>query len=151
MNNQKNTTVLHSFYIVWITQSLSQQGRVCACRNTLQFFTIPIGLLFGGFMIDEVCDPLMRSVWAENSILKILFGNGKGSGAAGVFCSAAGSANILIQIENESSGLRKHCQNHSEQRIQRLPALMSGSRFLLKKGFPCFSAELFPQESPLCI
>ena len=30
------------------------------------------------------------------SILKILFGNGKGSGAAGVFYSAAGSANILI-------------------------------------------------------
>ena len=31
------------------------QGRVYACRNTLQFFTIPIGLTLGGFMVDEIC------------------------------------------------------------------------------------------------
>ena len=30
------------------------QGRVYACRNTLQFFTIPIGLFIGGFMVDNV-------------------------------------------------------------------------------------------------
>ena len=55
------------------------QGRVYACRNTLQFFTIPIGLLFGGFMVDEVCEPLMENA---GSFLRFLFGTGKGSGAA---------------------------------------------------------------------
>ena len=35
------------------------QGRVYACRNTLQFFTIPIGLFLGGFMVDDVCEPFM--------------------------------------------------------------------------------------------
>ena len=57
------------------------QGRVYACRNTLQFFTIPIGLFVGGFMVDNVCDPFMR-VYGNLSVLKTLFGSGKGSGAA---------------------------------------------------------------------
>jgi len=55
------------------------QGRVYACRNTFQFFTIPIGLAFGGFMVDNLCEPLMLR---ENKVLKLLFGSGKGSGAA---------------------------------------------------------------------
>ncbi|MCR5251807.1 MAG: MFS transporter [Lachnospiraceae bacterium] len=55
-------------------------GRVYACRNTLQFFTIPIGLAFGGFMVDELCEPFMRSSSGEK--LQFLFGSGKGSGAA---------------------------------------------------------------------
>lgn len=57
------------------------QGRVYACRNTLQFFTIPIGLFLGGFMVDNVCEPLMVA-YGDLSILKTLFGTGKGSGAA---------------------------------------------------------------------
>lgn len=57
------------------------QGRVYACRNTLQFFTIPIGLFLGGFMVDNVCEPLMFAL-GDSSILKTLFGTGKGSGAA---------------------------------------------------------------------
>ena len=57
------------------------QGRVYACRNTLQFFTIPIGLALGGFMVDYVCEPLMSSV-RNGQLLNILFGSGKGSGAA---------------------------------------------------------------------
>lgn len=55
------------------------QGRVYACRNTLQFFTIPIGLVFGGFMVDEVCEPIMSNA---GSIMNFFFGTGKGSGAA---------------------------------------------------------------------
>lgn len=57
------------------------QGRVYACRNTFQFFTIPIGLFLGGYMVDNVCEPFM-SVYGEMAILKTLFGVGKGSGAA---------------------------------------------------------------------
>ena len=57
------------------------QGRVYACRNTLQFFTIPIGLALGGFLVDRVCEPLMAAN-AGNGLLTALFGSGKGSGAA---------------------------------------------------------------------
>ena len=57
------------------------QGRVYACRNTLQFFTIPIGLFFGGFMVDTVCEPFMAAN-TDNGFLTALFGSGKGSGAA---------------------------------------------------------------------
>ena len=61
------------------TIPVEMQGRVYACRNTLQFFTIPIGFFLGGFLVDEVCEPIMaRSIpWLTG-----LFGSGKGSGAA---------------------------------------------------------------------
>ena len=57
------------------------QGRVYACRNTFQFFTIPIGLFLGGFMVDEVCEPFMVT-YGNLFILEKFFGEGKGSGAA---------------------------------------------------------------------
>ena len=57
------------------------QGRVYACRNTLQFFTIPIGLFMGGIMVDQICEPFIAN-HTDVIILSILFGSGKGSGAA---------------------------------------------------------------------
>lgn len=67
--------------IVRTTIPVEMQGRVYSCRNTLQFFTIPIGLAVGGFMVDKVCEPLMASARAD-SALPLLFGIGKGSGAS---------------------------------------------------------------------
>ena len=63
------------------TIPLELQGRVYACRNTLQFFTIPVGLALGGFMVDYVCEPFMASGQSVQW-LSMLFGSGKGSGAA---------------------------------------------------------------------
>ena len=57
------------------------QGRVYACRNTFQFFTIPIGLFLGGLAVDKLFEPLMRE-HAGSYLLTALFGSGKGSGAA---------------------------------------------------------------------
>ena len=57
------------------------QGRVYACRNTLQFFTIPIGLALGGFFVDEICEPFMAAQ-TSGALPVLLFGSGKGSGAA---------------------------------------------------------------------
>ena len=57
------------------------QGRVYSCRNTLQFFTIPIGFFLGGFLVDRFCEPLMADA-AAGGFLTAIFGNGKGSGAA---------------------------------------------------------------------
>ena len=67
--------------ILRTTIPVELQGRVYACRNTLQYFTIPIGLFWGGIMVDKVCEPLMKE-YGDLSILKTLFGTGKSSGAA---------------------------------------------------------------------
>lgn len=61
------------------TIPVEMQGRVYSCRNTLQFFTIPIGLYAGGFMVDKVCEPFMGSEKAKG-LPEMLFGSGKGSG-----------------------------------------------------------------------
>lgn len=59
------------------------QGRVFSARNTFQFFTIPIGYFLGGFLVDKVFEPFMST--QTDSIFNILFGIGKGSGAAFLF------------------------------------------------------------------
>lgn len=66
--------------IIRSTIPAGMQGRVYSCRNTLQFFTIPIGFFVGGWMIDDICEPFMESM-APESIMVALFGAGKGSGA----------------------------------------------------------------------
>lgn len=73
------------------------QGRVYAARNTLQFFTIPVGYLLGGFLVDRLCEPLMAAL-PEGAALRILLGSGKGSGAALLFLgiAAAGTAVCLL-------------------------------------------------------
>lgn len=60
------------------------QGRVYSVRNSLQFFTIPIGYFLGGLLVDQVFEPIM-ALQHENSILTKMFGSGKGSGAAFLF------------------------------------------------------------------
>lgn len=73
---------------------VEMQGRVYSVRNTLQFFTIPVGYLLGGFLVDIVCEPLMAAQPA-GSILLSLLGTGKGSGAALLFLSIA-AAGVLV-------------------------------------------------------
>lgn len=63
---------------------IDMQGRVYSARNTLQFFTIPIGYILGGVLVDKVFEPFMASQ-NTSSILKLIFGEGKGSGAAFLF------------------------------------------------------------------
>ncbi|MBO4473323.1 MAG: MFS transporter [Clostridiales bacterium] len=73
------------------------QGRVYACRNTFQFFTIPIGLFLGGLMVDHVCEPFMAKR-AGSEMLLVLFGQGKGSGAALMMflLGVAGTVHCLV-------------------------------------------------------
>lgn len=63
---------------------VEMQGRVFSCRNTLQFFTIPLGLFLGGVLVDNVFEPLM-AMQSEGSLLTDIFGYAKGSGAAFLF------------------------------------------------------------------
>lgn len=63
---------------------LSMQGRVYSARNTLQFFTIPIGYFLGGLLVDKVFEPFMGLQEPTSALTKLL-GAGKGSGAALLF------------------------------------------------------------------
>lgn len=64
---------------------VKMQGRVYAARNSLQFFTIPLGYLLGGALVDTVFEPFMAVLQTPESLFCCLFGTGKGSGAAFLF------------------------------------------------------------------
>ena len=74
-----NMDVLFRSYI-----PITMQGRVYSARNTLQFFTIPLGYFAGGILVDRVFEPFMAGM-LPGSIWSGLFGEGKGSGAALLF------------------------------------------------------------------
>lgn len=70
--------------IIRLHVSEQMQGRVYAARNSLQFFTIPVGYFLGGYLVDQVFEPVMAAQ-GPDSILVRMFGTGKGSGAAFLF------------------------------------------------------------------
>ena len=72
------------------------QGRVYAARNTLQFFTIPLGYMLGGAAVDYLFEPLMARQ-SGDSLLVRLFGMGKGSGAACCF-AVLGVIGVLVCV-----------------------------------------------------
>lgn len=63
---------------------IDMQGRVFSARNSLQFFTIPLGYFAGGALVDRVFEPLMARQ-PGGSPLVWLLGTGKGAGAALLF------------------------------------------------------------------
>ena len=60
------------------------QGRAYSAGNSLQFFTIPLGYICGGFLIDRVFEPFMAAQ-PMDGLWAMFFGSGKGSGAALLF------------------------------------------------------------------
>lgn len=75
----------------------SLQGRVYSVRNALQFFTIPLGLFLGGWLCDDVFQPLLESQQAQSGFLS-LFGQGSWSGAGFLIflCGAAAVSGCLV-------------------------------------------------------
>ncbi len=69
------------------------QGRVYSVRNTLQFFTIPVGYFLGGLLVDNVFEPFMGNT--KISLFTNIFGIGKGSGASFLFF-VIGVAGVMI-------------------------------------------------------
>lgn len=61
------------------------QGRVFAVRNAVQYSTIPVGILLGGYLADYVFEPFMRAKTEFTALLGKLVGNGSGSGMAVMF------------------------------------------------------------------
>lgn len=63
----------------------AMQGRVFAVRNAIQYSTIPVGIILGGFLADCVFEPFMASGNRLAGMLKIIVGDGAGSGMAAMF------------------------------------------------------------------
>lgn len=61
------------------------QGRVFAVRNAIQYCTIPLGILLGGFLADYVFEPFMKSEHLLSGYLRMIVGNGDGAGMAVMF------------------------------------------------------------------
>ncbi len=61
------------------------QGRVFAVRNAVQFGTIPVGILLGGYLADYVFEPFMNKGTEPAMLLGRIVGNGGGSGMAAMF------------------------------------------------------------------
>ena len=70
------------------------QGRVYACRNALQFFTIPLGLMAGGWAIDNVFEPFIAQTSPEAWPV-LLFGKFRGAGA-GAFIFLLGLLGLML-------------------------------------------------------
>lgn len=73
------------------------QGRVFAVRNAIQYSTIPLGILLGGFLADYVFEPLMRSGAGLAAVLEKLVGSGTGSGMAVMFL-CTGICGFIVSI-----------------------------------------------------
>lgn len=61
------------------------QGRIFAVRNAIQFGTVPIGILLGGFLAEYLFEPFMESSHPVAEFLHLFVGTGAGSGMAVMF------------------------------------------------------------------
>lgn len=63
----------------------AMQGRVFAVRNAVQYGTIPIGIILGGYLADYVFEPFAESGNMLSEMLEIIVGDSAGSGMAAMF------------------------------------------------------------------
>lgn len=63
----------------------TMQGRVFAVRNAIQYSTIPIGIILGGYLADYVFEPFMRSDAELAMLMQTIVGEGAGTGMATMF------------------------------------------------------------------
>ena len=61
------------------------QGRVFAVRNAVQYASIPMGILIGGFLADYVFEPFMQTRHPLALLLQGIVGSGSGSGMSVMF------------------------------------------------------------------
>lgn len=88
----------------------SIQGRVFAVRNGIQFSTIPVGILLGGFLADHVFEPFMLSDASLARVLRLLVGSGKGSGMAVMFLCTGVLGSLFSILGYCSRQVRSVCK-----------------------------------------
>ena len=95
--------------IIYNHISKEMQGRIFAARNTMQYATITIGILLGGFLADYVFEPFMLTDKSLAVLLQKIVGTGAGSGMAVMFlCTGilGGTTSILWYGNSEIRKLK---------------------------------------------
>ena len=89
--------------IMYKTVPKEIQGRIFAVRNAIQYSSIPVGILLGGYLADYVFEPFMESQSIVSMILQKIVGSGPGSGMAVMFlCTGIlGSLSSYICYRNK--------------------------------------------------
>lgn len=72
-------------YIMRTKIPIEMQGRVFSARNTLQYFSIPLGYIIGGVLTDKLLEPFMKRPSTLQQFSSYIVGNGKGSGNALIY------------------------------------------------------------------
>lgn len=75
----------------------TMQGRVFAVRNAIQYSTIPIGIILGGYLADYVFEPFMFSGNRLAKMLEIIVGDSAGSGMATMFL-CTGICGFMVSV-----------------------------------------------------
>ena len=83
------------------------RGRIFAVRNALQFSTIPVGILMGGFLADYVLEPLMKTDLALVKVLQQLTGTGAGSGMAVMFLGTGVTGALFSLLSFHNKNIRR--------------------------------------------
>lgn len=84
------------------------QGRIFSVRNAIQFSTIPLGILLGGFLADYVFEPFMRSDNLMAHIFSYVVGRGEGSGMAIMFLCTGICGFIISLLSYRNKEIRKY-------------------------------------------
>lgn len=64
---------------------IQMQGRIFSIRNAIQYSTIQVGILLGGYLADFVFEPFMASKCTLAAMLQNIVGTGSGSGMSVMF------------------------------------------------------------------
>lgn len=83
------------------------QGRIFAVRNAIQFSTIPLGILLGGFLADYIFEPFMASQNLVSKVLSFIVGAGNGSGMALMFLCTGLLGALFSIISYNQKDIRK--------------------------------------------
>ncbi|MGH0054080.1 MAG: MFS transporter, partial [Sphaerochaetaceae bacterium] len=84
-------------YLLYTNVPEPLQGKVFAARNAIQYSSIPIGILLGGWLSDSVFEPFIQTEGYLPSILRNLLGSTPGSGM-GVMFLCTGILGLLTCI-----------------------------------------------------
>lgn len=85
------------------------QGRIFSVRNAIQFSTIPVAILLGGFLADCVFEPFMMLDIPLTRFLKMLVGEGAGSGMAVMFLCTGILGTLFSIIFYNRKDIRNIC------------------------------------------
>lgn len=83
------------------------QGRIFAARNAIQFSTIPLGILLGGFLADYVFEPFMKSDNVITHVFSFIVGSGDGIGMAVMFLCTGISGFIISILSYRNKEIQK--------------------------------------------